>query len=61
MSGLSRARVLGILESSGVTMHRIGKPIGRGAASGQKRIVYLSELERAMPELMASIRYREED
>lgn len=57
MSGVSARRVSRLLESNGVRFSRIGQPLGRAGRSGQKRVVFLSELERAMPDLVDSCRF----
>jgi hypothetical protein len=57
LSGVSARRVSKLLESNGVRFVRVGAPLGRAGRSGQKRVVFLSELERAMPDLVDSVRF----
>lgn len=61
MSGVSQDRVETLLVSNGVRFSTTGEPIGRRGQNGRKRIVFLSELERAMPELVDSVRFRKSD
>ena len=49
MSGLSKDRIARLLSSNGVTFQRIGQQ--------RKRMVLMSELERAMPDLVDSLRF----
>lgn len=57
LSGVSTRRVSKLLESNGVRLTRTGVPMGPRGQGGQKRIVFLSELERAMPDLVDSCRF----
>jgi len=56
MSGVSSYRIATLLTSNGVQFAHVGRPMGR-----RKRVVFLSELERAMPELVDSVRFRNDD
>ena len=53
MTGLSKPRVERVLASNGVEFDQVG-------AQG-KRIVYVSELERKVPDLVDSVRFRGDD
>lgn len=53
MTGLSKPRVERVLASNGVEFDQVG-------AQG-KRIVYVAELERKVPDLVDSVRFRGDD
>ena len=53
VTGLSKFRVGAVLASNGVKLNETGKQ--------GKRVVFVSELERALPELVDSVRFKPED
>ncbi len=53
MTGLSKFRVGQVLRSNGVKLNETGRQ--------GKRVVFVSELERALPELVDSVRFKPED
>jgi hypothetical protein len=53
MTGLSKARVDRVLASNGVEYDQVG--------AQNKRIVYVAELERKVPDLVDSVRFRGDD
>lgn len=53
MTGLSKPRVERVLSSNGVEFDKVGEQ--------GKRIVYVAELERKVPDLVDSVRFRGDD
>jgi hypothetical protein len=53
MTGLSKPRVERVLASNGVEFDTVGEQ--------NKRIVYVAELERKVPDLVDSVRFRGDD
>jgi len=53
MTGIDKRRIARVLTSNGVKLNETGKQ--------GKRLVFVAELERALPELVDSVRFKPED